>query len=287
MEKLKNPKLSIIIPVYNEEKDIGNCLKSLGKQSYSNFEIIIVDDGSTDKTLDIVKKYGVRILKQNHKGPGEARNLGAKNAKGEILILVDADMTFHKDYLKNLIKPILENKTIGTEEEFQFATNLDNLWSRCYGKYRTNPKAKEGKIFRAILKSEFLKMGGFDAKYGYADDQTFLYKYGVKSKVAKDAKCYHNNPETARETFKQSVWMGASNNSFWFKIPILNLSIVILMFFFSPLLIFLLTLRKKYFKVRNRAKNEKFWSVFLFISVRYFGTIKGLLRRIFLGKNTR
>ena len=101
------------------------------------------------------------MLRQKHKGPGIARNLGAKNAKGEILIFVDADMAFHKDYLKNLIKPILEDKkgeVIGTTHELEIVNNLKNIWSRCWGKVRVSKKEAENvKIFRAIRKNKFLR----------------------------------------------------------------------------------------------------------------------------------
>src|SRR3972149_7564948 len=118
--------ISVIIPIYNEETTIGECLNSLSKQSYKNLEVILVDDGSTDNTLHVIKnlKSLVRtrevkisnliLLKQNHKGPGPARNLGASRAKGEILVFVDADMTFEKDFVKDLTAPIIKGKTIGT-----------------------------------------------------------------------------------------------------------------------------------------------------------------------------
>src|SRR5258708_40324123 len=99
-------KVSVIIPVYNEEEVIGECLSSLKKQSAKDFEIIVVDDGSYDSTLEILQAFDVRIFKQNHHGPGVARNLGAKHAKGKILVFVDADMTFDRDFVKNLSKPI-------------------------------------------------------------------------------------------------------------------------------------------------------------------------------------
>ena len=57
-------KLSVIIPSYNEEQDIGECLESLKKQSFKDFEIILVDDGSTDKTIEIAEKYDIEILKK-------------------------------------------------------------------------------------------------------------------------------------------------------------------------------------------------------------------------------
>ncbi|MEN7982575.1 MAG: glycosyltransferase family 2 protein [Nanoarchaeota archaeon] len=204
---------SVIIPAYNEENYIGKCLESLGKQSFKDFEIIIIDDGSTDKTREIIRKYKkIILIIGEHKGTAFSRNLGAKKAKGEILIFVDADMTFNKDYLKNLVKPILENeKIIGATHENEIAMNTDNIWSRLWGKVRVDKESvKDVKIFRVIRKSKFLEMGGFDSKYGYADDQTFWFKFKLKPVVAENTICYHNNPETLKETFKQAIWIGAS-----------------------------------------------------------------------------
>ena len=80
--------ISVIIPVYNEEKMIGICLKSLKHQSYKQMEIIVVDDGSSDSTRNIVKSFpDIKLLTQSHKGPGQARNLGAANSMAEIASL--------------------------------------------------------------------------------------------------------------------------------------------------------------------------------------------------------
>src|SRR3990172_2188424 len=119
--------VSVIIPTYNEDNVILDCLASLGDQTYDDIEIIVVDDGSGDKTVSRLESYGLRVtglmkrtrnakratpkpiklLIQNHKGPGAARNLGASKAKGEILVFVDADMTFDKDFLNKLVEPIV------------------------------------------------------------------------------------------------------------------------------------------------------------------------------------
>ena len=89
-------KISVIIPTYNEESVILDCLRSLASQSLKDFEIIVVDDGSTDTTVE--KLEDVMVLHQNHLGAGAARNLGAKQAKGDILVFVDADMTFDRNF---------------------------------------------------------------------------------------------------------------------------------------------------------------------------------------------
>src|SRR3990167_8391560 len=124
--------VSTIIPAYNEENDIGNCLKSLQAQSYKNNEIIVVDDGSSDDTVNIARKFKTKVLTQSHKGPGSARNLGASVAKGRLLVFVDADMTFNKDFIRDLTKPIREGKTIGTFSKNEMNANKGNIWSRCW-----------------------------------------------------------------------------------------------------------------------------------------------------------
>src|SRR3989344_8981820 len=111
-------KVSVIVPAYNEEKVILGCLESLVKQTYKDMEIIVVDDGSTDATLQMLRRaskaFDVKIFSQEHKGPGAARNLGAKHASGDILVFVDADMIFDKNFIKKLIAPIVKGEAIGT-----------------------------------------------------------------------------------------------------------------------------------------------------------------------------
>ena len=283
--KNKNPLVSIIIPAYNEEEVIENCIKTLKNQTYKKIEIIFVDDGSTDRTLEIVNRFEeVKILKQNHQGPGNARNLGAKNAKGEILSFVDADMTFDKNFIQNLIKPIIEENEIGTIDGVQIALNQNNIWSKCWGRYFIERKSEYGWVYRAMMKSEFIKMGGFDSSLGYADDRTFFIKYNARSKRVKDAICYHKNAETLKEVFKQSVWIGSSINQKWIKIRGLNFLMLIGMMIIFPIAIIPISINKS-----HKIKNFKIlfpWMI-IFISVRYAGMLKGIYRRIFYGWNFR
>jgi len=286
---MKNLKVSVIVPAYNEERNIRNCLSSLLNQSYKNFEIIVVDDGSRDKTREIVKEVSrkskkIKLIRGRHKGAGAARNLGVKSAKGKILLFPDADMTFDRDYIKQLIKPIIGGKAIGCEDGKQVAINKNNVWSRCWGTFFKPYIDKEkGQIFRAILKSEFQKMGGFDSSFGYADDLTFFYKYGVESLRVKGAICYHRNPETLKEVFKQSKWIGASLNQSWIKIPILNAFILFFLLLTSPLIIIFLSIKKL---IENKDISLVFHMI-VFMTARYFGTLYGIFNRIFLRKNIR
>ncbi len=212
-------KVSIIIPVYNEEKVIKDCLESLSKQTYRDIELIVIDDGSVDKTMNVLSGFKIdnlQILKQQHKGPGAARNLGARGAKGEILVFVDADMTFDKDFIKKLVAPIENGKAKGTFSKEEYVSNWDNIWARCWNineewlPERRHPKDYPDKqrVFRAILKNEFEKVGGFDSSKGYIDDWSLSEKLGYEAVAVPGAKFYHRNPDSLGEVFSQAKWIG-------------------------------------------------------------------------------
>ncbi len=102
-----NKLVSVIIPLYNGEALIQKCLSSLLKQTLSHFEIIIIDDGSTDNSIQEINKFKdsrIKIYHQEHCGVSSARNLGIKYAKGYYLTFVDADDYLENNYLENLIK---------------------------------------------------------------------------------------------------------------------------------------------------------------------------------------
>ena len=219
-------KISVVIPVYNEESVITDCLSSLNKQSHSNFETVIVDDGSTDKTPLLIKEYKPKnykliLVKQNHKGPGAGRNLGSKRATGEILVFVDADMTFDKDFLNKLTKPIETEKEKGTFSKEEYVSNWESVWARCWNinegwedkrRHPANYPNKQ-KVFRAILKSEFDRVGGFDPG-GYTDDYSLSEKLGHEAVIAGGARFYHSNPKSLLEVFRQAKWAGKRKYKF-------------------------------------------------------------------------
>lgn len=225
-----SPLVSIIIPVYNEEKYVNFCLSSLMAQTYKNTEIILVNDGSTDKSLEMIKKFNVKILNKKHQGPGRARNYGARYAKGEIFVFLDADMRYNKNYVGLLIKPLIENKPIiGTFSKDEYVANQNNIWSNCWSINsnlpinRHSPLALPDKmnIFRAIRKNEFMLVGGFDSAKGYFDDRTLAEKLKRNAVAAPGAVSYHFNPESLREVFYSARWVG--RNSVVFKRNIKNL----------------------------------------------------------------
>lgn len=107
--------ISVIIPVYNAEKYIKRCLDAVINQTYKDFEIIVVDDGSTDKSFEIVKKLQsefkkINVLQQEHKGSASARNLALQHVSSKYLCFIDADDFVHQNYLQFLFN-IIENDT--------------------------------------------------------------------------------------------------------------------------------------------------------------------------------
>lgn len=96
------PLISIIVPVYNVEKYIGRCINSILSQSYDNYELILIDDGSSDSSLNICKSFvsdNVVVISQSNEGVSSARNRGIDIAKGDFISFIDGDDWVEEDYI--------------------------------------------------------------------------------------------------------------------------------------------------------------------------------------------
>ena len=194
---------------YNEAHVIREAIDTLLAQTYPRVEVIVVDNGSTDGTSDIARSYRSRVrslrLRRNT-GPGGGRNAGARMARGDILIFIDADMVFDKRYVAGLIAPVVGGKAIGAFHDREIVKNRHRLWARSFSINRVEHPAKTSGVFRAVLRKPFLAIGGFDTSRGYFDDD--LSALGVS--VRAHAMCYHNNPERLGEILRHSRWVGRS-----------------------------------------------------------------------------
>jgi len=109
------PTISVIVPAYNEEKNIGKFLESVKKQDYPKklVEVIVIDDDSEDKTVEIAKDFGARILRNGTHDPEIGYRIGVENCRGELFIYADADIEIRdRDFFTKLVKPLMENKKI-------------------------------------------------------------------------------------------------------------------------------------------------------------------------------
>ena len=105
------PKISVIVPIYNAEKYLDKCISSLIHQTYSNLQILLINDGSTDSSLDIAQRYAqadsrIVILSQSNLGQAVARNLGLQHATGEYISFIDADDYIDADFYEFMLKHI-------------------------------------------------------------------------------------------------------------------------------------------------------------------------------------
>ncbi|MCD6434036.1 MAG: glycosyltransferase family 2 protein, partial [Candidatus Diapherotrites archaeon] len=160
--------ISIVVPAYNAEKTIADCINSLLKQTKKAKEIIVVDDASSDNTAEIVKKIAKRhkevkliSLKENS-GPARARNIGARKAKGEIIVFVDADCVAKENFLEEITKQIEEGKAIGVQ-----------------GAYKTKQKSTVAKFSQIEIEYRYAKMLSEQRKKGSVD---FIGSYAAAFK---------------------------------------------------------------------------------------------------------
>src|SRR3990167_7399424 len=104
-------KISIIIPVYNGANSIGNCLESIFRNRVDiPFEVMVIDDGSTDDTAGIVRQFPCQYFRIEKSGAAAARNYGIKRANGDIIFLFDADVRLKEDTIEKFLKHFSEDK---------------------------------------------------------------------------------------------------------------------------------------------------------------------------------
>ena len=102
--------ISIIIPVFNEEKTIGEVIDGVKKYVPSGSEILVVNNNSTDMTRDIALSKGIKVIAENEQGKGRAVLAGAKHSNGDILVFIDGDNSYPPESISQLVKPILDGK---------------------------------------------------------------------------------------------------------------------------------------------------------------------------------
>lgn len=129
------PGISVIIPAYNEESNIRSCLESVFASNYpkNKLEVIVVDDGSTDKTVEIVEQFSnVKLLKQNHLGKSNALTYGTKKSNNDYVLCIDADTIISSDCIKEIVKPLF-NPKIAAATGVSTVRNTNSL----LGKFQT------------------------------------------------------------------------------------------------------------------------------------------------------
>lgn len=202
-------KISIVITVLNEQHSITGLLESIFLQTKKANEVIIVDGGSTDKTVSKIKKFtGVKVyIKKGNRS--KARNFGIKKAKNEIIAITDGGCVLDKNWLKNITNPFI-NKKIGVVSGY-YKINSSTIFEKCVGVYTlVMPDKINSRNFlpssrsMAIRKNIFLKSSKFPEKSYLNEDYVFAHKL-VKQKIkfhfAKNAIVYWKPRKNLKEAF--------------------------------------------------------------------------------------
>ena len=221
-------RVSFYIPAYNAQKTIKYAIDSLLAQTYKIDEIILIDDNSSDNTLDIVKKYNfIKIIKNQYNlGLGYNRNLAIKNCQNEIVGSIDADVELHKNWLEILIKEINKKNIImcGGKMIEKKIDNQINLWRAKYysqnwgNKLIIDPPYLYG-CNTLLKKSAWKKIDGYDEKLKTnGEDIEFIKnlrsKLNNKIVYQPEAECFHLQDDNI-DSLSKRIWR---YHSFAYKI---------------------------------------------------------------------
>jgi glycosyltransferase involved in cell wall biosynthesis len=171
--------ISVVIPVHNAAHTLGECLEAIRGSEYAEYEVIVVDDASTDSSAELASRYGCRVLRlPENVGAAKAKNLGAMEAKGDIILFTDGDIMLQPDTLSLVVRDFEDPVVVGVVGLLgqkirydDFSSQFKNLWM--YYTYRrlAQSRAAErgvGLFFTSIAsirKGVFEQMGGFDCNY--------------------------------------------------------------------------------------------------------------------------
>ncbi|MBI4228183.1 MAG: glycosyltransferase family 2 protein [Deltaproteobacteria bacterium] len=167
----KPPLISVIIPVHNGNKYLNDCLDALNSSSYSNYETIVVDDCSTDDSVEIGQRKGAKVYKLSHNsGPAAARNYGARMAEGDILVFVDSDVIVQYKTIERVADDFRKNPHVvavfGSYDESPAADDFLSQFRNLLHHFIHQNSEENAKTFwagfGAIYRKVFLQLNGFD-----------------------------------------------------------------------------------------------------------------------------
>ena len=235
---MNEPKVSVVMPVYNRAYMLGQVLDGLAAQTYKNVEIIVVDDGSTDNTAEVVKKYpkAVYLTRQNA-GAAAARNTGIAKATGEIILFYDSDVLCPPDLIAAHVKYHLKNRKYIVQSQLIRIIDLKDAYKEPYRSIHYSRSFFDGACV-SVRKEHVDKAGGFDSeilRHGW-DDLDYgmrLLALGLKPKrLTYEAAIWHYEGEYTKENvhkfFKKRYREGQLGVLFYRKHPTFSVKMMVM-----------------------------------------------------------
>jgi len=212
--------VSVVVPAYNAAATIGECMVALNNQSLprDSYEVIVVDDGSTDETSSIAASYGARVLKQANSGPALARNKGIAEAHGDVILFTDSDCAPAPDWIEEMLTPLADPHIGGAKGVY--GTRQKNLTARFVqieyqDRYDHTARCKYVDLVDTYAagyrRDVLLASGGFDTRFRYLEDQELSFRLasaGHKMMFNPRAIVYHYHPETWRRYARRKYVIG-------------------------------------------------------------------------------
>lgn len=225
------PFVSVIVPVRNGEKVLRDCVGSILKTDYplDRLEILVVDNGSTDGTAEIIKSFPVRYVMESHRGAPAARNAGVRACRGDIIVFTDADCVVSQGWLGEVLQAFEEDGVGGVAGEIvaynsktpaeRYAAKVRHLSPR---KYLARPHLPFAVFANLAFRGEvFDKIGLLDDSLIQGDSTDFCTRFfretGLKLKYAPKAVVFHRHRTTTWEFFKQQWYYGRGHALLYIK----------------------------------------------------------------------
>jgi GT2 family glycosyltransferase len=221
MKEERHVDVSVIVPVYNGGDQIAKCVEALKRQKTAlDYEIVVVDDGSDDGATDKLIGDNVRVVKQARQGPAVARNLGAEQSRGDVILFTDADCEPLENWIEEMVRPFSDPGVSGVKG--CYLSNQRELLARFVQieyerKYERMNKDRFIDFIdtysAAFLKRDFLAAGGYDPAFPFpsVEDQEFSFRMwakGYKMVFNPSAKVYHTHARTLRHYVKKKFRIG-------------------------------------------------------------------------------
>lgn len=247
--------VSVIIPAKNEAVNISTCLKSVFSVEYpqQNYEVIIVDNGSTDATVEIAESLGAAVFEKPELKISALRNFGVEMARGDIIAFLDADCTVEKDWLEKAKVYFSSEDTVcfGSPPRIpQQPTWVQKTWFLVREKKEQlmeTPWLESMNMF--VRRSVFQNIGGFDETLTTCEDVDLSYRLAEHGKIISDQRIiaiHHGEAPDLKTFFKKERWRGKSNYRGMFRhglrideLPSLALPIYFLSFLVLTILLLL------------------------------------------------
>lgn len=183
---LARMKVSVVIPAYNAEKTLGLCLEAFDRQTYPRdlFQVIVVDDGSTDLTGDVARQFPVRSLYQKNQGPATARNHGAAVGDGDILLFTDSDCVPTDNWIEEMVAPFQKKEIMAVKGAYRSRQpEIVARFVQIEFEERFDLLEKAGKTDMVDTYSAgyryhiFRELGGFDTRFPVANNEDTELSY--------------------------------------------------------------------------------------------------------------